>query len=136
MGFECPPRQTTADFLTSLTNPDERIVRAGFENKVPRSPDEFADEWRMSQHRASLLNDIAAFEIQYPLDGKQVEALKGIRRAQKAKFTFVTFNQQNTEILTSFVDLTRALLRSRSQCRSAYVLVEVSRGFSATRPFS
>ncbi|VTT76298.1 unnamed protein product [Fusarium fujikuroi] len=87
MGFECPPRQTTADFLTSLTSPDERIVRPGFENKVPRSPDEFADEWRMSQHRAWLLSDIAAFEIQYPLDGKQVETLKGIRRAQKAKFT-------------------------------------------------
>ncbi|KAF5551419.1 ABC transporter CDR4 [Fusarium mexicanum] len=87
MGFECPPRQTTADFLTSLTNPSERIVRPGFENKVPRSPDEFADEWRMSQHRASLLNDIAAFDIQYPLDGKQVETLKGIRRTQKAKFT-------------------------------------------------
>ncbi|KAF5635813.1 ABC transporter CDR4 [Fusarium sp. NRRL 52700] len=87
MGFECPPRQTTADFLTSLTNPDERIVRPGFENKVPRSPDEFADEWRMSQHRALLLSDIAAFEIQYPLDGKQVETLKGIRRTQKAKFT-------------------------------------------------
>ncbi|KAF5673927.1 ABC transporter CDR4 [Fusarium circinatum] len=84
MGFECPPRQTTADFLTSLTNPSERIVRPGFENKVPRSPDEFADEWRMSQHRASLLNDIAAFDIQYPLDGKQVETLKGIRRTQKA----------------------------------------------------
>ncbi|KAG5762970.1 hypothetical protein H9Q72_008935 [Fusarium xylarioides] len=87
MGFECPPRQTTADFLTSLTNPDERIVRPGFESKVPRSPDEFADEWRMSQHRALLLNNIAAFEIQYPLDGKQVETLKGIRRTQKAKFT-------------------------------------------------
>ncbi|KAF5603178.1 ABC transporter CDR4 [Fusarium subglutinans] len=87
MGFECPPRQTTADFLTSLTNPSERIVRPGFENKVPRSPDEFADEWRMSQHRASLLNDIAAFNIQYPLDGKQVETLQGIRRAQKAKYT-------------------------------------------------
>ncbi|KAF5642396.1 ABC transporter CDR4 [Fusarium tjaetaba] len=87
MGFECPPRQTAADFLTSLTNPDERIVRPGFENKVPRSPDEFANEWRMSQHRASLLNDIAAFEIRYPFDGKQVETLKGIRRAQKAKFS-------------------------------------------------
>ncbi|KAF9766424.1 hypothetical protein IL306_001186 [Fusarium sp. DS 682] len=87
MGFECPPRQTTADFLTSLTNSDERIVRPGFENRVPRSPDEFADEWRTSQHRATLLSDVAAFEIQYPLDGKQVETLKGIRRVQKAKFT-------------------------------------------------
>ncbi|KAF4451298.1 putative ABC1 transport protein [Fusarium austroafricanum] len=87
MGFECPPRQTTADFLTSLTNPDERTVRPGFENKVPRSPDEFADEWRMSRHKAVLLSDIAAFEIQYPLDGKQVETLTDIRKAQKTKFT-------------------------------------------------
>jgi ATP-binding cassette, subfamily G (WHITE), member 2, PDR len=94
MGFECPPRQTTADFLTSLTNPDERIIRPGFENRVPRSPEEFADEWRMSQHRALLLSDIAAFEIQYPLDGKQIETLKGIRRAQKARFTYVT-HQEN-----------------------------------------
>lgn len=86
MGFECPSRQTTADFLTSLTNPDERIVRSGFENKVPRSPDEFADEWRMSQERAALLRDIAAFQLEYPLDGKQVENLTGIRRTQKARF--------------------------------------------------
>jgi ABC-type multidrug transport system ATPase subunit len=86
MGFECPSRQTTADFLTSLTNPDERIVRPGFENKVPRSPDEFADEWRMSQQRAALLRDIAAFQLKYPLDGKQVEKLTSIRRNQKARF--------------------------------------------------
>ncbi|KAF4334094.1 ABC transporter CDR4 [Fusarium beomiforme] len=87
MGFECPPRQTTADFLTSLTSPEERIVRPGFENRVPRSPDEFADAWRTSQHRASLLRDIASFDIQYPLDGKQVETLKDIRRAQKSKLS-------------------------------------------------
>jgi hypothetical protein len=35
-------RQTTADFLTSLTSPAERIVKPGFENMVPRTPDEFA----------------------------------------------------------------------------------------------
>ncbi|EEB87302.1 hypothetical protein MPER_15408, partial [Moniliophthora perniciosa FA553] len=38
MGFECPERQTTADFLTSLTNPAERRARPGFEHKVPRTP--------------------------------------------------------------------------------------------------
>ncbi|KAF5656559.1 putative ABC1 transport [Fusarium heterosporum] len=86
MGFECPPRQTTADFLTSLTNPDERIVRPGYENRVPHSPDEFADEWRMSRHRADLLRDIAAFQLRYPLGGKHVEDLKNIRRTQKARF--------------------------------------------------
>ena len=37
MGYRCPQRQTTADYLTSLTNPAERIVRPGYENKVPRT---------------------------------------------------------------------------------------------------
>ncbi|KAM0471305.1 hypothetical protein ACHAP7_009078 [Fusarium lateritium] len=86
MGFECPPRQTSADFLTSLTNPEERIVRPGYEGRVPRSPEEFADEWRMSPQRAALLRDIAAFQLQYPLGGKHVENLKNIRRTQKARF--------------------------------------------------
>ncbi|KAJ3500501.1 hypothetical protein NM208_g17128 [Fusarium decemcellulare] len=33
LGFECPPRQTTPDFLTSMTAPLERVVRPGFEGK-------------------------------------------------------------------------------------------------------
>lgn len=39
MGFFCPARQTTPDFLTSLTSPKERQARAGFEKQVPRTPD-------------------------------------------------------------------------------------------------
>ncbi|KAJ4360097.1 uncharacterized protein N0V89_000656 [Didymosphaeria variabile] len=34
-GWYCPPRQTTGDFLTSVTNPQERKAREGMENKVP-----------------------------------------------------------------------------------------------------
>ncbi|ODQ81685.1 hypothetical protein BABINDRAFT_159941 [Babjeviella inositovora NRRL Y-12698] len=58
MGYECPMRQTTADFLTSLTNPAERIVRSGFETKVPRSPKEFSDYWNSSRDRAQLVEAI------------------------------------------------------------------------------
>lgn len=58
MGFECPARQTTADFLTSITNPAERVVRDGFENKVPRTPKEFYDYWRQSNARLSVLREI------------------------------------------------------------------------------
>ncbi|KAH7165897.1 ABC-2 type transporter-domain-containing protein [Dactylonectria macrodidyma] len=84
MGYHCPDRQTTADFLTSLTNPSERIVRPGFEDKVPRTPDEFADEWRMSQTRADLLREIAAFEAQYPLRGPELQKFRNARNAQQA----------------------------------------------------
>jgi ATP-binding cassette subfamily G (WHITE) protein 2 (PDR) len=57
MGYHCPDRQTTADFLTSLTNPEERIVEPGFENKVPRTPDEFAAAWKNSRERATFERD-------------------------------------------------------------------------------
>ena len=58
MGFECPQRQTTADFLTSLTNPEERVVRPGFENKVPRTPFEFSEYWRNSPEYTTLTTKI------------------------------------------------------------------------------
>ncbi|KIX03156.1 uncharacterized protein Z518_06707 [Rhinocladiella mackenziei CBS 650.93] len=85
MGFHCPDRQTTADFLTSMTSPDERIVREGFENKVPRTPDEFAQAWKDSPERAQLLQDIEAFDQNHPLGGPDLERFKESRRLQQAK---------------------------------------------------
>lgn len=58
MGYECPQRQTTADFLTSLTNPAERIVKKGYENKVPRTPEEFNTYWRNSPEYKALVDKI------------------------------------------------------------------------------
>lgn len=58
MGYLCAARNTTADFLTSLTNPAERIVAPGFENRVPRTPGEFYDYWRASPERKALLEEI------------------------------------------------------------------------------
>ncbi|CAG90679.2 DEHA2G14894p [Debaryomyces hansenii CBS767] len=58
MGYDCPQRQTTADFLTSLTNPSERVVRPGYENKVPRTPEEFYTYWQNSPERKALLGEI------------------------------------------------------------------------------
>jgi len=79
MGFECPLRQTTADFLTSLTSPVERIVREGFEGKVPQTPDEFAHVWQKSEDRAQLLREIDEFDAEFPIGGPQVEKFKASR---------------------------------------------------------
>ncbi|KAL8782450.1 MAG: hypothetical protein Q9213_005380 [Squamulea squamosa] len=67
LGFACPPRQTTADFLTSLTSPAERVVRKGFEGRTPSTPDEFAAVWQNSTDRARLFQEIQAFDSQYPI---------------------------------------------------------------------
>ncbi|KAK6455693.1 multidrug resistance protein [Scheffersomyces xylosifermentans] len=58
MGWECPQRQTTADFLTSLTNPVERVPLPGYENKVPYSAKEFEEYWRNSPEYKALVNEI------------------------------------------------------------------------------
>ncbi|RLV95118.1 Multidrug resistance protein CDR1 [Spathaspora sp. JA1] len=66
MGWHCPQRQTTADFLTSLTNPAEREPIYGYENKVPKSPLEFETFWKKSPEYAQLVQDID----QYILDAE------------------------------------------------------------------
>ena len=58
MGWKCPARQTTADFLTSLTNPAERITRKGFEGKVPRTPKEFYDVWRAAPEYTAMVAEV------------------------------------------------------------------------------
>ena len=58
----CPPRWTTADFLTSVTDPHEHHVRAGWEDRIPRSAQDFEAAFRASEYAAWNLDDIAAFE--------------------------------------------------------------------------
>jgi hypothetical protein len=89
LGYHCPDRQTTADFLTSVTSPAERVVRPGFERKVPRTPDEFAEAWRRSNARAQLLREMDAFEDEFPLSSDQVNKLHVARNAQHSSLALV-----------------------------------------------
>ncbi|KAK9463806.1 ABC-2 type transporter-domain-containing protein [Lipomyces oligophaga] len=84
MGFDCPARQTTGDFLTSLTNPSERIARPGFENRVPRTPDEFAARFRESDIYRALIAEIDSFDSQYPINGPSLEQFIESRKKSQA----------------------------------------------------
>ena len=86
MGFECPERQTTPDFLTSMTSPQERIIREGWENRVPRTPDEFAQRWKKSKERRRLLMEIDLYDHTYSIGGKHLQRFQESRRAQQAKY--------------------------------------------------
>ncbi|EUC42194.1 hypothetical protein COCMIDRAFT_104159 [Bipolaris oryzae ATCC 44560] len=85
MGFVCPDRQTDADFLTSMTSHLERVVQPGYENQVPRTPDEFAARWKASRERAELLSQIEIYNSKYTPGGEHLERFKESRRAQQAK---------------------------------------------------
>lgn len=89
LGFECPQRQTTADFLTSLTNPAERVVRKGFQGKTPYTPDEFAAVWQKSEDRARLLQEIEEFDSQYPIGGPSLDEFKQSRKSLQARSQWV-----------------------------------------------
>jgi ATP-binding cassette, subfamily G (WHITE), member 2, PDR len=76
-GWDCMDRQTTADFLTAVTgnisrnpglrvDPTARFPRAGYENRVPKTPDDFARLWQQSDERQSLLKEIEGHELKYP----------------------------------------------------------------------
>ncbi|SCU82127.1 LANO_0B05182g1_1 [Lachancea nothofagi CBS 11611] len=61
MGYVSPDRQTTADFLTAVTNPAERIVnqemvQAG--KVVPSSASEMEAHWKQSENYKRLINEI------------------------------------------------------------------------------
>ncbi|KAJ5765983.1 uncharacterized protein N7511_003599 [Penicillium nucicola] len=86
MGFDCPDRQTTADFLTSLTSSSERLVRPGFESAVPRTPDEFSARWKASPDRAQLRAEIDASHRNSP-DGEKFKEFSVSRAAEKSKGT-------------------------------------------------
>lgn len=83
MGFVCSDRATTADFLTSLTNPMERIVREGYELQVPRTPDDFARVWRNSPQWTKLREDIDEYDSRFHSDGEQMEKLRAFRYIRK-----------------------------------------------------
>lgn len=58
MGWQRPARMTTGDFLTSVTNPTERIAKPGFETRVPRTPEEFEKYWLNSDGYRFCLAEI------------------------------------------------------------------------------
>ncbi|KAH6679909.1 multidrug resistance protein CDR1 [Plectosphaerella plurivora] len=87
MGWESPQRQTTGDFLTSVTNPQERVARAGMENKVPRTAAEFEKYWLESPEYQTLHQQIGRYQEDFPIDahGENIEKLREQKKLRQAK---------------------------------------------------
>ncbi|KAI9762308.1 MAG: hypothetical protein M4579_000456 [Chaenotheca gracillima] len=62
LGFECPARQTTADFLTSVTDPIERRFREGCEASTPKTPEELETTFRASLLGKQISQDVDVYE--------------------------------------------------------------------------
>lgn len=62
LGYYCPPRQTTADFLTACTDPTERRFQDSFEGPIPRGPAELEKAFRESAAYRQVLKDVDEYE--------------------------------------------------------------------------
>ncbi|KAK7918078.1 hypothetical protein PG985_009952 [Apiospora marii] len=80
LGFYCPDRETTPDFLTSMTSPNQRR----FEHLAPRTPDEFAKRWQESRQRQTLLIELDNYQLKHPADERLAE-FKESRHTEQAK---------------------------------------------------
>ncbi|KAJ5306099.1 hypothetical protein N7508_005114 [Penicillium antarcticum] len=88
-GWDCPTRQTTGDFLTSVTNPQERKAKPGMENRVPRTPEEFEAAWLKSPQYKQLQDQIADYESENPVahDAPAATQLQDRKRGAQANHT-------------------------------------------------
>lgn len=59
MGFVCPPRQTTAEFLTAVTDPNGRTIKQGA--SVPLSATEFETYWKNSDDYQAMLAEYDSY---------------------------------------------------------------------------
>ncbi|KAK7431315.1 ATP-binding cassette transporter snq2 [Neonectria magnoliae] len=58
LGYWCPPRQTTADFLTSIADKNARHFQPGRKDTAPKTPEELERAFRASPHYQRLLADV------------------------------------------------------------------------------
>lgn len=86
-GWFCPQRQTTGDFLTSITNPQERKAREGMEDRVPRTPDDFEQYWRASPEFRNLQIETEAYEKDVLVDhqGESIAQLRQQKNEMQSK---------------------------------------------------
>lgn len=82
LGFECPARQTTPDFLTSMTSSAERVPITN--RNPPRTPNDFATAWKNSQEYIALQADIKQYKSLYPPGSPDAEIFRQLKRSTQA----------------------------------------------------
>jgi ATP-binding cassette subfamily G (WHITE) protein 2 (SNQ2) len=100
MGWHCPARQTTAEFLTAVTDPIGRFKNPHFEGKkIPETAEEMEEYWLKSEEYRSLKQEIADYKKQ--VDSNETNKLfRASLNQEKQKFArdnsdyIVNFTQQ------------------------------------------
>ena len=85
MGFVCQPGLTTADFLTSITDPLATSGRSNGNRRTPRTPEDFVAIWKQSAHYARLQSELQQYEMDFSQVPKQLERYQAHESSLKSK---------------------------------------------------
>ncbi|KAL8726248.1 MAG: hypothetical protein Q9166_006836 [cf. Caloplaca sp. 2 TL-2023] len=95
LGFHCPDRQTTADFLSSVTDPTQRVLREGYELSTPKTAADFERIFKESKAYKQVLADVADYET-YLSNTDHVDAQQFQQSVQEQKSKTVSKNSSFT----------------------------------------
>jgi ABC-type multidrug transport system ATPase subunit len=93
MGFYCPDRKSTPDFLTGLCNMNEREYREGMKNKVPVNAVQFEKTYKESSMYAAMMKERDEYEQKINQD----------RPDEKFRQAFVDAHQKYAPVHSPFV---------------------------------
>ncbi|EGC32812.1 hypothetical protein DICPUDRAFT_155206 [Dictyostelium purpureum] len=109
LGFDCEPRKSTPDFLTGVTNPQERIIRQGFEGRVPETSAEFETVWRNSEIYRDMLREQEEYEKKIEIEQPKIDFIQEVKQ-EKSRTT-----SKKNVYTTSYFTQVRALTIRNSQ---------------------
>ncbi|KAI0356868.1 pleiotropic drug resistance ABC transporter [Trametes cingulata] len=120
MGYQPANRQTTADFLVAVTDPNGRIVREGYEHRVPRTADEFAAYFRQSEFARLNREDMDAYRAEFVGKPERADAYRQSVKAEHARHA-----SKKSPYIVSIPMQARALMRRRVQIIRGGVAAQV-----------
>nr|AAL91496.1 ABC transporter AbcG10 [Dictyostelium discoideum] len=109
LGFDCEPRKSTPDFLTGVTNPQERKVRPGFEGRAPETSSDFEKAWKSSDLYQVMLQQQLEYEKKIELEQPSTNFIEQIRNENSKT------NPTKSIYTTSYFTQVRALIARNSQ---------------------
>eukprot|EP01117_Protostelium_nocturnum_P006317 TRINITY_DN227_c0_g2_i2.p1 TRINITY_DN227_c0_g2~~TRINITY_DN227_c0_g2_i2.p1 ORF type:complete len:1432 (-),score=505.14 TRINITY_DN227_c0_g2_i2:66-4361(-) len=99
LGFDCEARKSTPDFLTGVTNFQERKIKSGMEDKVPTTSFEFEEAWKASDNCKRMKAEQEEYEKSVAEDNpseefkQEVKEQKARGARKKSKYTVSFFEQ-------------------------------------------
>ncbi|KAJ5475879.1 CDR ABC transporter [Penicillium sp. IBT 31633x] len=105
LGFYCPPQSTTADFLTSLCDPNAREFQPGREASTPKTAEALENVFKNSQAYQRIWEDVCTYE----------QRLKDTEQADTRRFQSMV-EQSKSKTVSKKSPYTVSLVRQVMAC--------------------